>query len=63
MTGAGVYRDAGDPHTLVITHQFPNVKKAQEFAESNDLRSAMADAGVVGHPEMWFTEEVEQTRF
>ena len=63
VTGAGVYRDANGSNKIIVTHQFPDVKTAQKFAESDDLRTAMADAGVVGAPEMWFSEEVEQTRY
>jgi hypothetical protein len=36
---------------------------ARAFANSEDLKSAMADAGVTGQPEIWFTEDIEQTPY
>lgn len=63
VTGASVYRDANDANTLIITHQFKDLNSAKAFANSNDLKSAMANAGVSGHPEMWFGENVESTAY
>ena len=63
VTGARVNRIADDPNTLIVTHQFKNMETARSFANSDELRSAMADAGVEGHPEIWFTEEVESTPY
>ena len=61
VTGASVHRDASDPNTIVVTHQFKNLGAAKQFANSDELKSAMGNAGVTGHPEMWFTEDIEQT--
>jgi quinol monooxygenase YgiN len=63
VTGASVYRDANDANTLIITHQFKNLNSAQAFANSEELKSAMANAGVSGHPEMWFGEDVESSAY
>jgi quinol monooxygenase YgiN len=63
VTGANVYRIADDPNTLIVTHQFKDLGKARAFANSEELRSAMANAGVEGPPEIWFTEEIERTPF
>lgn len=61
VTGASVHRDANDPNTLVVTHQFKDLNAARAFADSEELKSAMANAGVAGPPEIWFTEDIEQT--
>ena len=61
VTGAAVYRDASDPNTLIVTHQFKDLKAAKAFADSEELKSAMANAGVAGAPQIWFTEEIEKT--
>ena len=61
VTGASVHRDASDPNTIVVTHQFKNLGAAKKFADSDELKSAMGNAGVTGHPEMWFSEDIEQT--
>ena len=61
VTAASVYRDASDPNTLFIVHQFKNLESAKAFADSAELKSAMAKAGVNGAPQFWFTEDVEHT--
>lgn len=61
VTGASVHRDASDANTIIVTHQFKDLGSAQAFANSNDLKTAMADAGIAGPPEMWFTEDIEHT--
>ena len=63
VTGAGVYRDTDDSAFVIVTHQFKNMDAAAAFAHSDDLKSAMAKAGVAGQPEFWFGEAIEQTAF
>jgi quinol monooxygenase YgiN len=63
VTGASVHRDANDPNTIIITHQFKDLNAAKAFADSEELKSAMASAGVSGRPEIWFAEDVEHTSF
>jgi quinol monooxygenase YgiN len=63
VTGASVHRDANDPNTIVVTHRFKDMNAAKAFAGSEDLKSAMADGGVSGPPEIWFTDDIEQTPY
>jgi quinol monooxygenase YgiN len=63
VTAASVHRDAKDSNTLIVTHQFKDVNTAMAFASSEELKKAMMNAGVVGAPEFWFTEDVERTPF
>ncbi|MEJ2560391.1 MAG: antibiotic biosynthesis monooxygenase [Anaerolineae bacterium] len=63
VTGASVHRDPKDPNTIIVTHQFKNMNAATAFANSEDLKSTMADAGVAGPPEIWFGEDIEQTAY
>jgi quinol monooxygenase YgiN len=63
VTGASVHRDASDSNTIIVTHQFNNVDAAMAFANSEELKSAMMDAGVAGPPEIWFSEDIEQTAY
>jgi len=63
VTGAGVYRDAHNPNTTTVTHQFKDLDAATAFAHSDELKSAMARAGVSGPPEIWFTQDVETTPY
>jgi len=62
VTGASVYQDVNDPNTLYVTHQFKDLNAARAFAGSDDLKSAMANAGVKGQPELWFGEDIEHTQ-
>lgn len=61
VTRASVHRDAGDPNTLIVTHQFGDVGKAKAFSESDELHKAMENAGVAGPPEIWLSEDIEAT--
>jgi quinol monooxygenase YgiN len=60
ITAASVHRDADEPNTFVVVHQFKDVNAAREFVESDDLRAAMARAGVQGPPEIWLVEDIER---
>jgi quinol monooxygenase YgiN len=63
VTGASVHRDASDPNIIIVTHQFNDVNTAMAFANSEELKSAMANAGVAGPPEIWFSEDIERTPY
>ena len=63
VTGASVHRDASDSNMIIVTHQFNDVDAAMAFANSEELKSAMMDAGVAGPPEIWFSEDIEQTAY
>jgi hypothetical protein len=63
VTGAGVYRNTEDPNQLTVTHQFADLKSAHAFADSEELKSAMQNAGVAGPPNIWFTEDIEETSY
>ena len=61
VTAASVHRDVSDPTMVTVTHQFANLAAAQAFAGWEELRSAMMKGGVEGLPDIWFTEDIEQT--
>ena len=61
VTGASVHQSVNDPNELTVTHQFKDLNAATAFANSEELKAAMAKAGVAGHPDIWFTEDVERT--
>ncbi len=63
VTGAAVYRHANDPNMVTVTHQFKNLQAATAFAGLEELKSAMMKSGVVGPPDIWFTEDIEQTAY
>ena len=63
VTGASVHRDPNDANTLIVVHHFADLDAARGFVESEELKSAMANAGVSGPPEIWLAEDVERTPY
>lgn len=63
VTGASIYQDPQDPNIVTVTHQFDTLDAAKTFASSDELKNAMMNAGVSGHPEMWITTDVEHTAY
>jgi hypothetical protein len=56
LTNGRVFRSADDPNDLLILLDMADLGRAKEFAVSEDLRSAMQGAGVVGKPELHYIE-------
>jgi len=63
VTRATVHHDPDDPNTIIVTHQFTDMKAVSEFVNSEELKSAMEKAGVSSPPEFWFGEDIEQTEY
>ena len=49
-----VYRGVEDGNDVTGWHDFVDLAAARAFADSGELRAAMAGAGVVGTPAIWF---------
>ena len=49
-TDARVFQDPDDKNSVTVLHTFPSAEKAEGFASSPDLKSAMGRAGVAGAP-------------
>jgi hypothetical protein len=54
-----VYQSADDPDDVTVTHDFDDADTARAFTDSDELRIAMADAGVASEPQIWLTLERE----
>lgn len=63
LTGHSLHRDADDPNVVVMAFRVNDLKRAKEFAVSEELRSTMQRAGVEGPPDIWFAEDVEDKRY
>jgi presenilin-like A22 family membrane protease len=63
VTVASVHRDVNDPMVIIVTHQFNDAGAMMAFANSAELKAAMAGAGVIGMPEIWFGEDLEHTDY
>jgi hypothetical protein len=55
VKGHAVYRGVDDGNDVTAWHDFDNLEAAKAFAGSNELKSAMKGAGVVGAPTLWIT--------
>ena len=51
-----VYQAAENPREITVVHDFSSLDAAHAFASSNVLKEAMAKAGVIKAPEIWFAE-------
>jgi quinol monooxygenase YgiN len=63
VTGATVHQDPQNANIVTVTHQFDSVEAAKTFANSGELKNAMMKAGVSGRPDIWITNDVEQTAY
>ena len=52
-----VYRTAGRPNDVTVTHDFRDLRAAKAFIRSRELRAAMRRAGIRGRPLIWFAKE------
>ena len=59
--GAHLFRNADDPDEIVILLEWDDMKKVRQFSQSDELRETMQKAGVIGMPDLYFLDEVEQT--
>ena len=49
-----VFAGAEDVNDVTVWHDFDDIASAQAFVNSDELRSAMAAAGVRSEPQVWF---------
>jgi hypothetical protein len=54
ITNGRVYRKAEDPNDIVILFDAADIAKARAWASSEDLKSVMQKAGVIGAPDIRF---------
>ena len=61
ITYASLHRGESDPNEVIAVHEFKNMKGAKDFAK--DVPSLMGKIGVIGKPELWFSEDVEHSTY
>jgi quinol monooxygenase YgiN len=54
LTERHLLQDADNPNTVTLIFEAEDLKRAEEFSNSDDLREAMQKAGVVGKPDTYF---------
>jgi hypothetical protein len=57
VTKEAVYHGVDDANDVTVMHEFDSVEAAQQFLDSDEVRSTMESAGVAGEPTIWFTNE------
>jgi heme-degrading monooxygenase HmoA len=58
---AHLFRNADNPNEIVILFEWANLDNARKFAQSQDLRKKMQQAGVSDKPDIYFLEEIGRT--
>jgi heme-degrading monooxygenase HmoA len=57
--GGRLFRNATDPTEVLVLLEWDDLTRARLFADSDDLREAMARAGVADRPDVWFLEDAD----
>jgi quinol monooxygenase YgiN len=57
VAGQAVYQATDNPNDITVTHEFASMDAAQAFVNSDELKKAMHNAGVMGAPTIWFTNK------
>ena len=52
----------GNRNDLLVMEEFENADEAQRFLQSDDLRNAMKQGGVIGTPEILLLQGLEEGR-
>ena len=60
LTDRAVSRGVGDPNMVSVVLAVSDMKKAEDFMKSKDLKDKMTEGGVVGAPDIWFYHVVKQ---
>ncbi|MEW5960033.1 MAG: cyclase [Chloroflexota bacterium] len=62
-TGHELYRDVADPNKITIVNHMKDLNQARAYGRSEELRSAMAQAGVQGAPEIFLLNDDESKKY
>ena len=58
--GGYLLRNADNSNEIVALFKWDDLTKARQFAQSDELKQAMQEAGVSDKPDVYFLDEVEQ---
>ncbi len=59
--GGKIFRNADDPNHIFVLLEINSIENGKKFAQSDSLKEAMKEAGVVSLPEIYFAEEAAIT--
>jgi hypothetical protein len=52
--GGRLFHNSSDPNEVLLLLEWDDLDRARLFADSDDLREAMARSGVTDQPDIWF---------
>ncbi|HLL50789.1 MAG TPA: hypothetical protein VK356_08985 [Thermomicrobiales bacterium] len=52
--GGRLFHSSSDPNEVLLLLEWDDLDRARLFADSDDLREAMARSGVTDQPDIWF---------
>jgi quinol monooxygenase YgiN len=56
-TGHKVFKSPNDPNEVTVLSEWKNVDQAKVYADSNELKDSMKNAGVISQPGLTFLAE------
>jgi len=59
--GGKVFQSANDPNEVFVLLEWESIESLRKFSQSESLKEAMKQAGVVGMPDVHLLEEVVTT--
>lgn len=57
--GGTLFHISGESNHPCIIFEFDTIEHAKKFYDSEDLKKVMQDAGVLGKPDIWFLDKIE----
>ena len=57
--GGQLFRSADDPNEVVMLFEW-DLEKARQYSQREEVRAKMREAGVLGSPDVYFLEEIEE---
>lgn len=60
--GSRVFQSVDDPRDVTVITDWENAEHARRFMASNDLRTAMKNAGVLGDPDISYVQDAMMIR-
>jgi len=60
ITSGRLFHSADDASEIVILFEVQDIERAREFTQSEDLKKAMEQSGVVDMPDIYLLEEISE---
>ena len=57
--GGQLFRSGDDPNEVVMLFEW-DLEQARQYSQREEVRAKMREAGVLGSPDVYFLEEIEE---